>query len=243
MRSSGAERDAQGSSDFGQQQAHGESGFQTWVRSGGDQMRGFARAILMSAAMTLLAACGGGPTLPSASSGETGAAPAAPYLIGAGDQLAIFVWRNPELSTTVTVRPDGAVSMPLVDDVVATGKTPTALGREIEERLKKFVKDPIVTIIPANFVGPYTQQVRVIGEAASPKAIPYRTGLTVLDVMIAVGGLTKYAAGDRSQIVRVVDGSEKVYRVHLASLIRDGEVSENVYMAPGDILIIPQSYF
>ncbi len=207
-------------------------------------MRGFARAILMSAVMVaLLAACGGGPTLPSASSGETGAVPAAPYLIGAGDQLGIFVWRNPELSTTVTVRPDGMVSIPLVDDVVATGKTPTALGREIEEMLKKFVKDPVVTIIPASFVGPYTQQVRVIGEAASPKAIPYRTGLTVLDVMIAVGGLTKYAAGDRSQIVRVVDGAEKSYRVHLTSLIRDGDVSENVYMAPGDILIIPQSYF
>jgi polysaccharide export outer membrane protein len=126
---------------------------------------------------------------------------------------------------------------------VAAGKTPTALGREFEERLKQYVKDPIVTIIPSAFVGPFTQQVRVIGEAASPKAIPYRTGLTVLDVMIAVGGLTKYAAGDRSEIVRVVGGSEKSYRVHLTSLIRDGDVSENVYMAPGDILIIPQSYF
>ena len=207
-------------------------------------MRGFSLATVVGAALLLLAGCSNAPTLPSASSGETGAnGPSSDYLIGAGDQLSIFVWRNPELSTTVSVRPDGRVSIPLVEDVVAVGKTPTALGREFEERLKQYVKDPIVTIIPSTFVGPFTQQVRVIGEAASPKAIPYRTGLTVLDVMIAVGGLTKFAAGDRSEIVRVVDGSEKSYRVHLTSLIRDGDVTENVYMAPGDILIIPQSYF
>jgi polysaccharide export outer membrane protein len=207
-------------------------------------MRGFSLATMVGAALLLLAGCSSGPALPSASSGETGAnGPSSDYLIGAGDQLGIFVWRNPELSTTVSVRPDGRVSIPLVEDVVAVGKTPTALGREFEDRLKQYVKDPIVTIIPSTFVGPFTQQVRVIGEAASPKALPYRTGLTVLDVMIAVGGLTKYAAGDRSEIVRVVDGSEKSYRVHLTSLIRDGDVTENVYMAPGDILIIPQSYF
>jgi polysaccharide export outer membrane protein len=207
-------------------------------------MRGFSLATMVGAALLLLAGCSNAPTLPSASSGETGAnGPSSDYLIGAGDQLSIFVWRNPELSTTVSVRPDGRVSIPLVEDVVAVGKTPTALGREFEERLKQYVKDPIVTIIPSTFVGPFTQQVRVIGEAASPKAIPYRTGLTVLDVMIAVGGLTKFAAGDRSEIVRIVDGGEKSYRVHLTSLIRDGDVTENVYMAPGDILIIPQSYF
>ena len=207
-------------------------------------MRGFSLATVVGAALLLLAGCSNAPTLPSASSGETGAnGPSSDYLIGAGDQLNIFVWRNPELSTTVSVRPDGRVSIPLVEDVVAVGKTPTALGREFEERLKQYVKDPIVTIIPSTFVGPFTQQVRVIGEAASPKAIPYRTGLTVLDVMIAVGGLTKFAAGDRSEIVRIVDGGEKSYRVHLTSLIRDGDVTENVYMAPGDILIIPQSYF
>ena len=207
-------------------------------------MRGFSLATVVGAALLLLAGCSNAPTLPSASSGETGAnGPSSDYLIGAGDQLSIFVWRNPELSTTVSVRPDGRVSIPLVEDVVAVGKTPTALGREFEDRLKQYVKDPIVTILPSIFVGPFTQQVRVIGEAASPKAIPYRTGLTVLDVMIAVGGLTKFAAGDRSEIVRIVDGGEKSYRVHLTSLIRDGDVTENVYMAPGDILIIPQSYF
>ena len=208
-------------------------------------MRLLSRATTIGAALLLLVGCSSSaPQLPSASSGEgTKAAPSADYQIGAGDQLGIFVWRNPELSTTVSVRPDGRVSIPLVEDVVAVGKTPTALARDFEDKLKTYVKDPIVTIIPANFVGPFTQQVRVIGEAAQPKAIPYRTGLTVLDVMIAVGGLTKYAAGDRSQIVRVVNGSETSYRVHLSSLIRDGDVSENAFMAPGDILIIPQSYF
>ena len=204
----------------------------------------FSLAMLFSIASLLAAGCSSGPGLPSASSGElTKAGPSNEYQIGPGDQLSIFVWRNPELSTTVPVRPDGRVSIPLVEDVVAVGKTPAALGREFEDRLRHYVKDPIVTILPSSFVGPFTQQVRVIGEAASPKVIPYRSGLTVLDVMIAVGGLTRYAAGDRSQIVRVVDGSEKSYRVHLTSLVRDGDVSENVYMAPGDILIIPQAYF
>lgn len=208
-------------------------------------MRPWSLATTIGAALLLLVGCSSSsPPLPSASSGEGAkAAPSADYQIGAGDTLNIFVWRNPELTATVTVRPDGRVSIPLVEDVVAVGKTPTALARDFEDKLKAYVKDPIVTILPTNFVGPFTQQVRVIGEAAQPKAIPYRTGLTVLDVMIAVGGLTKYAAGDRSEIVRVVDGNEKTYRVHLGSLIRDGEVNENVFMAPGDILIIPQSYF
>ena len=201
---------------------------------------------VIGVAILFLVGCSSAPGLPSASSGEiaAAAAQAAPsYQIGAGDTLNVFVWRNPELTTVVTVRPDGRVSIPLVEDIEAVGKTPAELGRQLEDRLRKYVKDPLVTVIPSQFVGPFTQQVRVIGEAVSPKAIPYRTGLTVLDVMIAVGGLTKYAAGDRSEIVRVLNGNEKAFRVHLTSLIRDGDVAENVYMAPGDILIIPQSYF
>ena len=199
---------------------------------------------VVGALIALVAACSSAPTLPSAASGEGAAlAPSDQYQIGAGDTLGIFVWRNPELSTNVTVRPDGRVSIPLVEDVTAVGKTPTGLSREFEEKLRAFIKDPIVTIIPAGFVGPFTQQVRVIGEATSPKAIPYRSGMTALDVMIAVGGLTKFAAGDRSVVVRTVNGKEETYRVHLSSLIRDGEVDENVFMAPGDILIIPQAYF
>ena len=207
-------------------------------------MRMILRRAALGALVMLLAGCSSTSTLPSAASGEeVKVAPSDQYLIGAGDSLGIFVWRNPELSMTATVRPDGRVSIPLVEDVPAVGKTPTILARELEEKLRPYIKDPIVTIIPAGFVGPFTQQVRVIGEAASPKALPYRSGMTALDVMIAVGGLTKYAAGDRSVLVRRANGKEETYRVHLSSLIRDGDVEENVFMQPGDILIIPQSYF
>lgn len=203
-----------------------------------------SRLAVLGTLVMLLASCSSAPTLPSASSGEgIKLAPSDQYLIGPGDSLGIFVWRNPELSMSVAVRPDGRVSIPLVEDVTAVGKTPTGLARELEDKLRPYIKDPIVTIIPSGFVGPFTQQVRVIGEASTPKAIPYRSGMTALDVMIAVGGLTKFAAGDRSVVVRTVSGKEETYRVHLSSLIRDGEVDQNVFMAPGDILIIPQSYF
>ncbi len=126
---------------------------------------------------------------------------------------------------------------------VAVGKTPTQLSREIEKRLSKYVTDPIVTVMPQSFVGPFTQQVRVIGEAATPKALPYRANMTVLDAMIEVGGLTKYAAGDRATLVRAVNNTQETYSVHLKSLINDGDIGSNVVLEPGDILIIPQSYF
>lgn len=165
------------------------------------------------------------------------------YQIGPGDDLNIFVWRNPELSTKVPVRPDGKISIPLVEDVSAVGKTPSVLARELEEKLRAYVKDPIVTVIVAQFVGAFSQQVRVIGEAAQPRALPYRANLTVLDVMIEVGGLTKFAAGDRAVIMRTTDGHKENIPVHLDSLIKDGDVEANVAMRPGDILIIPQRYF
>ncbi len=165
------------------------------------------------------------------------------YLIGPGDELNVFVWRNPDLSTHIPVRPDGKISIPLVEDVVATGKTPTTLAREIEVKLRAYVKDPIVTVIVSQFVGPFGQQVRVIGEASQPRALPYRNNMTLLDVMIEVGGLTRFAAGDRAVIVRNVNGKSESVKVHLDELIRDGDVSENVPVRPGDILIIPQRYF
>lgn len=165
------------------------------------------------------------------------------YQIGPGDELNIFVWRNPDLSTKVPVRPDGKISIPLVEDVSAIGKTPSALARELEEKLRAYVKEPIVTVLVAQFVGPYSQQVRVIGEAAQPRAIPYRANMTVLDVMIEVGGLTKFASGDRAVIMRTVNGQQESVPVHLDSLIKDGDVAANVAMRPGDILIIPQRYF
>ena len=165
------------------------------------------------------------------------------YLIGPGDELDIFVWRNADLTTKVPVRPDGKISIPLVDDVIAVGKTPSMLSREIEERLKAYIKDPIVTVIVSNFVGPFSQQVRVIGEATQPRAIPYRANMTMLDVMIEVGGLTRFAAGDRSILVRNFQGRKETIKVHLDGLVKDGDVADNVQMRPGDILIIPQRYF
>jgi polysaccharide export outer membrane protein len=170
------------------------------------------------------------------------------YVIGPGDQLGIFVYDSPQLSSDVPVRPDGRISTPLVQTIVAAGKTPTALGHEMEERLKEFIKDPRVTIIVRGFVGPLDRQIRVIGEAADPLALPYREHLTVLDVMIASKGLTRYAAGNRAVIERRTqdkDGHDRLETIHvrLSDLMKDGDISQNVELLPGDTLIIPQSWF
>lgn len=166
------------------------------------------------------------------------------YVIGAGDQLGISVYRAPELSVpSLPVRPDGRISMPLIPDIVAAGKTPTQLGNELQEKLKEYVKDPIVTVMVTNFVGPFDRQVRVIGEAADPQAIPYRDHMTLLDVMIAVKGLTKYAAGNSAVIVRKINGKNENIQVHLSDLLKDGDINQNIEMRPGDTLIIPQSWF
>ncbi len=165
------------------------------------------------------------------------------YLIGPGDNLDIFVWQNPQLSVKVPVRPDGMISIPLVQDVAAVGRTPAALAHEVSEKLKAYVKDPNVTVIVSSFVGPFSQQIRVIGEAAKPQALPYRSNMTILDVMIEVGGLTRFAAGDRSVVVRKIGGRQQTIRARLDSLINDGDVKDNIAMRPGDIVIIPQRYF
>jgi polysaccharide export outer membrane protein len=175
-------------------------------------------------------------------------APAEDYIIGPGDQLSVFVYDSPQLGAEVPVRPDGRISTPLVQDIVAAGKTPSQLGAEMAERLKLFIKDPHVTIILRGFVGPLERQVRVIGEAAEPLALPYRDHLTVLDVMIASKGLTRYAAGNRAVIVRRVRdkaGGERqeTVPVRLSDLMKDGDIGQNVVMQPGDTLIIPQSWF
>src|SRR5690349_18527602 len=170
--------------------------------------------------------------------------PGPDYLIGPGDKLNIFVWRNPELTTTIPVRPDGRITVPLVEDIQATGKTPTQLARDMEAVLKQYVQEPIVNVIVSKFVGPFGQQVRVVGEAAKPQAIAYRANLSVLDAMIEVGGLTKFAAGNRAVIVRpAANGADTSVRVRLDDLLRSGDVTANVKMLPGDILIIPQSWF
>jgi polysaccharide biosynthesis/export protein len=167
------------------------------------------------------------------------------YIIGAGDQLSIFVYRNPDLSEPgVAVRPDGRISTPLIEDIVAAGKKPKELARELEKKLAKFIQDPNVTVIVRSFVGPPDRQVRVIGEATEPTAIPYRDHMTLLDVMIATKGLTKYASGNRAVIVRIdPNGKRRSINVKLSDLIKDGDISQNIEMVPGDTLIIPQSWF
>jgi polysaccharide export outer membrane protein len=165
------------------------------------------------------------------------------YHIGPGDNLSIFVWQNKDLSSEVPVRPDGKISLPLVNDMVAAGKTPTELSADIQDQLKKYVNNPLVTVIVHSFVGPYSQQVRVLGEAQKPQSLAYRDHMTVLDAMIAVGGLTPLAAGDRATLVRTVDGRQTSYGLRLDDLVKDGDMSANAPLAPGDVIIIPQAYF
>ena len=164
------------------------------------------------------------------------------YVIGPGDSLNIIVWRNPELSSTVPVRPDGRITTPLVEDIQAVGRNPTELARDIEKALAKFVRDPVVTVVVSGFQGAVSEQIRVIGEAAKPQSISYRQNMTVLDVMVAAGGLTQFADGNRAVLVRAAENN-KPYTVRLNDLIKRGDISANVEVKPGDVLIIPQSWF
>ncbi len=164
------------------------------------------------------------------------------YVVGAGDVLSIIVWRNPELSLSVPVRPDGKISTPLVDELVAQGKTSTEIARDVEKALSKLVRDPVVTVIVTGFIGPYSEQIRVVGEAARPQALPYKQKMTALDVMIAVGGLTDFADGNSATISRASEGGAR-YSVRLKDLVKRGDISANVEMRPGDVLIIPQGWF
>ena len=166
------------------------------------------------------------------------------YIIGPGDNVQVIVWRNPELSMSVPVRPDGLITGPLVEDVPAMGKTPTDLARDMEKVLGTYIRDPVVTVIVTGFVGTQSEQIRVIGEAAKPQALPYRQNMTLFDVMIAVGGLTDFADGNGATVMRAnAEGSKQQYGVRLTDLIRRGDISANVDMKPGDVLIIPQSWF
>ena len=164
------------------------------------------------------------------------------YKIGPLDTVNIIVWRNPELSMTVPVRPDGKVSTPLVEDLTALDKTPAQLSRDIEKALGKFIRDPVVTVVVTTFVGPTNEQIKVIGEATKPQILAFRRKMTLLDVMIAVGGLTDFADGNGASIFRVSEGG-KIYSVRLRDLVKRGDITANVDMRPGDILIIPQGYF
>jgi len=204
-----------------------------------DKRRIFSLSVFLFTLMLFSAGCTHQPPLPVAATSTV----STDYLIGPGDSLEVFVWRNPEVSTSVTVRPDGKISTPLVEDLVSAGKTPTQLARDFERELANYLKDPLVTVIMRGFIGPYSQQIRVVGEATQPQVLPYRENMSVLDVMIAVGGLTEFAAGNKTTIVRYVDGERRQFGVRLDDLIRDGDIEANAPVFPGDILIIPESWF
>ena len=189
-----------------------------------------------------LIALGGCTTTDYPKAPANAATPDYRYLVGPLDIVNIIVWRNPELTMSVPVRPDGRITTPLVEDLPALGKDPTTLARDIEKALAKYIRDPVVTVIVTSFVGPYSEQIRVVGEAAKPQALAYQQKMTALDVMIAVGGLTDFADGNNARILRTSEGN-KIYSVRLKDLVKRGDVSANVDMKPGDVLVIPESWF
>ena len=193
----------------------------------------------------IISACSTNHTLPTATlhSSNTADINSYKYLIGAGDVLNIFVWRNPEVSGSFVVRPDGMITTSLVEDIEVAGKTPTELARSIEGILATYLRDPIVTVTVNSFVGPFSEQIRVIGEASEPKAINYTQHMTLLDVMIQVGGLTEFADGNDAVLIRMKNGQQKQYEIMIDELLKDGEISANVDMLPGDIIIIPEAWF
>ena len=206
-------------------------------------MTGKNAAILLMI-LAYVAGCGGGPSSTSATkAGELDEQARDSYIIGPGDGLQVFVWGHQDLTTSIQVRPDGMISTPLVEDIQAAGKTPTELARDMETVLSEFVRSPTVTIIVQSFVGEYAQQIRVVGQAAQPQALSYRAGMTVLDVVIAVGGLSEFAAGNRARVVRRQDGQEVTIKVRLNDLLNKGDMEQNLRMLPGDVLIIPESIF
>jgi len=195
---------------------------------------------LVAAGTLALGGCATRP-LPAPTDAQVAANP--DYLIGPGDSINIIVWRNPEVSMSVPVRPDGKITTPLVEDLPASGKTSTELARDIEKALAKFIQQPVVTVVVSSFVGTYGEQIRVIGQAARPQALPYRRDMSLMDVMIAVGGTTEFAAGNRASLIRTIDGKQQKFNVRIDDLVKDGDISANVPVRPGDVLVIPESYF
>lgn len=197
----------------------------------------------MCALSLSMLALGGCASTKPASMPMSAPGPSHDYLIGPGDNVNIVVWRNPEVSTTVPVRPDGKITTPLVEDLQASGKTSTALARDIEKALAKFIQQPVVTVVVTSFIGNYSEQIRVIGQAARPQALPYRRDMSLMDVMIAVGGITEFASGNKASIIRMVDGKQTTLPVRLKDLVKGGDISANIYMHPGDVLVVPESFF
>jgi polysaccharide biosynthesis/export protein len=198
-------------------------------------------SLLIAASAVVATGCGGKTKVVEAPPVEP--AVQTEYRIGPGDNLQVFVWNHPELTVTVPVRPDGLISTPLVENMKAEGKTPSQLSRDLETALAEYVRSPTVNVIVTQFVGAYGDQIRVVGQAQEPKSLPYRANMSVLDVMIAVGGLAEFAAGNRAVIVRQEGGQQLRIPVRLSDLMNDGDIGANVAMRPGDVLIIPESRF
>jgi polysaccharide biosynthesis/export protein len=205
----------------------------------------FASCALASLAVSGCATSSSGPQLPPATFVTTQEGPSEDYVIGPLDQLSIFVWRNPELSAKVQVRPDGRITTPLITDMPAVGKTPSMLQEDIKLQLSTYIQEPLVSVIVDKFSGTFSQQVRIVGATEKPASIPYRANMTLLDAMIAVGGLSEYAAGNRAKLIRFnkASGTQKEFAIRLADLLKKGESKANVLLAPGDVIIIPESSF
>jgi len=207
--------------------------------------RALIGASLPAIALSGCASAGSGPQLPSASFVSTQEGPGEEYVIGPLDDLTVFVWRNPELGAKVQVRPDGRITTPLIADMSAVGKTPKQLADDMKVALSKYIENPLVSVIVNNFSGTFSQQVRIVGATEKPASIPYRANMTLLDAMISVGGLSEYAAGNRARLVRFnkETGKQQEYQVRIGDLLKRGDSKANVMLAPGDVIIIPESMF
>ncbi|MCE2842165.1 MAG: polysaccharide export protein [Novosphingobium sp.] len=204
-----------------------------------------AGSAMASMALAGCASGGGGQQLPPASFVSMQEGPGEEYVIGPLDELTIFVWRNPELGAQVQVRPDGRITTPLITDMPAVGKTPKMLADDITLQLSQYIQEPLVSVIVNKFAGTFSQQVRVVGATTKPASIPYRANMTLLDAMIAVGGLNEYAAGNKARLIRFdkESGTQKEYAIKLGDLLRKGDSKANVMLMPGDVIIIPESTF
>jgi polysaccharide export outer membrane protein len=190
----------------------------------------------------LMVSCASAPAAAPTATHAEDKSPGSNYIIGPGDSLEVFVWRNPDLTVTVPVRPEGKISTPLVEDMVATGKTPPQLARDMEKVLSEYVREPKVNIIVTTAISE-SSHVQVVGQVQKPQALPYREGMRVLDAILAVGGLTQFASGNRARIVRMENGKETIIHVKVADLVNNGDVKQNTLLKPGDVLVVPQSIF
>jgi polysaccharide export outer membrane protein len=205
----------------------------------------WAGVAMATLALAGTAQAGDAPRLPAANFVALQEGPGEDYIIGPMDELTVFVWRNPELGAKVQVRPDGRITTPLIADLPATGKTPSMLAQDIQLQLSQYIQDPLVSVIVTRFAGTFSEQIRIVGATGRPASLPYRANMTILDAMIAVGGLSEYAAGNRAKLIRFdkSTGKQQEYKLHLSNLLKKGDAKANVLLMPGDVIIIPESVF